>query len=267
VADACAQKPCLNRGQCVNYRSGSSYVCFCNRLHRGAICELQSNTCGNDSPCLNGGTCFVDQNGQLACLCAPGFRGPRCKTPSDVCLQSPCLNGGSCFDAGNGAYKCVCLAGYSGETCQKVTASCSSKSCLNKGVCEPSEALHKFICKCPRGFIGTRCERKDACLDEPCLNGATCETMYVQNTAKVLRKADPKPKAKDEDQNTTVRQYSCLCAEGYKGVTCELNATTGALAGLGQNTCSPNPCLNGGRCRVSIRSDAGMRVVLMKIMT
>lgn len=54
--------------------------------------------------------------------------------------------------------------------------------------------------------------QEDECESVPCLNGGSCQ-----------------------DQ---VNGFSCVCAEGYSGNTCEIDI----------DDCAPNPCQNGGGC-------------------
>lgn len=44
------------------------------------------------------------------------------------------------------------------------------------------------------------------------------------------------------DSSTAQARFTCDCAAGYTGVTCDV-----PLAG---NPCDPSPCLNGGQCLV-----------------
>ena len=39
-----------------------------------------------------------------------------------------------------------------------------------------------------------------------------------------------------------VNSFNCLCAEGYEGNLCEIST----------NDCDPDPCENGGTCRVNV---------------
>ncbi len=64
-------------------------------------------------------------------------------------------------------------------------------------------------CTCANGFSGTNCET-DACLPNPCQNGATCVR--------------------------TIGGRTCTCANGFSGTNCETDA------------CKPNPCQNGATC-------------------
>ncbi|XP_052792089.1 neurogenic locus notch homolog protein 1-like [Mya arenaria] len=50
---------------------------------------------------------------------------------------------------------------------------CTSSTCLNGGTC--MDAIGSFICTCPTGYMGYRCDVDiDHCASNPCLNGGVC---------------------------------------------------------------------------------------------
>jgi hypothetical protein len=89
---------------------------------------------------------------------------------------------------------------------------------LRYGDCE--NTISGFICHCPLGLKGTRCEsfllsNEDPCLSNPCWSGGTC-------------KLDGK-------------DWTCDCPPGYSGVQCR---STNDF-----NICFNNkPCKNNGVC-------------------
>ncbi|XP_072043967.1 uncharacterized protein [Amphiura filiformis] len=71
-----------------------------------------------------------------------------------------------------------------------------------------------YQCTCKPGFIGNGllCEDIDECTSSPCMNDGTCET--------------------------DVNSYSCRCATGYTGDTCQIDI----------DECTSFSCMNGGTC-------------------
>ena len=65
---------------------------------------------------------------------------------------------------------------------------------MNQGTCMRDNG--GFRCVCPPGYTGTRCEIRDACQSNPCMNGGTCQTVNGNG-------------------------YQCICPSGYTGVRCE----------------------------------------------
>ncbi|XP_067242210.1 hyaluronan-binding protein 2-like [Chanodichthys erythropterus] len=94
---------------------------------------------------------------------------------------------------------------------QGLRGKCSPNPCLNGGVCE--EKRDKFKCKCPRQFVGRRCERGK----RVCKRG-TCGTGLC-----LLTSAPP--------------YYKCKCIPPFAPPNCKSPIP-----------CAPNPCQNNGRC-------------------
>ena len=86
---------------------------------------------------------------------------------------------------------------------------CSPNPCQNGGSCSPTDdLLSDFICSCPEGFTGARCEiASDVCLIlMPCMHGGECRL----------------------DMTATVG-YRCICTATHVGPQCETpvgNTTT-----------------------------------------
>ena len=68
---------------------------------------------------------------------------------------------------------------------------------MNQGNCIQENS--GFRCICPPGFTGTRCDIREACQSNPCMNGGTCQT--VNNNL----------------------GYQCICPAGYNGTHCEIS--------------------------------------------
>ncbi|XP_015114081.1 protein eyes shut [Diachasma alloeum] len=75
---------------------------------------------------------------------------------SFLCLLNPCRNFGSCHDIDGKVY-CKCIAGYSGEMCEKTA--CDDNPCYFGATCISSPGTG-FICVCPLGMHGLRCEEE-----------------------------------------------------------------------------------------------------------
>lgn len=124
------------------------------------------------------------------------FLGACHDTPADT-------SGPTCTDGvQNGTETAVdcggdgCSSCASGETCQ-VDGDCLSGHCDAQG-----------LCGCPEGYVETvdgGCENVDDCAPNPCQNGGTC--------------------------TDGVNAYTCACAEGYWGTTCERACAQGSCTG------------------------------------
>ncbi|XP_042705431.2 delta-like protein 4 isoform X2 [Chrysemys picta bellii] len=152
----CVDSPCFNGGTCLEKDQGASYTCRCPLGFTGSNCEKKVDRC-TSNPCANGGHCF--DLGQLrVCRCRAGFSGQKCEININECTRNPCSNGGSCHDLIND-YTCTCLPGYTGRNCDiKTRDECASGPCQNGATCYDGLYNANFLCNCPYGFMGSRCE-------------------------------------------------------------------------------------------------------------
>ena len=70
------------------------------------------------NPCQNGGMCYLNSLGQVACTCTSYFTGYYCEATIDVCVSIPCQNGGTCKIPNGSGYRCTCVQGYTGINCE-----------------------------------------------------------------------------------------------------------------------------------------------------
>ncbi|VDP44918.1 unnamed protein product [Heligmosomoides polygyrus] len=91
--------------------------------------------------------------------------------------------------------------------------SCVDQPCRNGARCETVSG-RDYRCVCVAGYHGKNCEHEiDACYGHPCLNNAVC---------KVIQEG----------------RFTCVCPKGFKGDYCEINI----------DDCEKNKCQNGAKC-------------------
>uniref|UniRef100_A0A914BUV6 Cubilin n=1 Tax=Acrobeloides nanus TaxID=290746 RepID=A0A914BUV6_9BILA len=146
---------------------------------------------------------------------------------TDECLNAPCKNGGTCIDL-MGKYHCICPDHFEGTTCEKTIDECAlfqgtHAGCQNNGTCENLKT-GGFICKCPKGFFGQRCQTKTAACDyslDLCGEHGHCVPAASSNSV----------------------GYRCLCEWGFKSSENADNPTCVDI-----DECLDNPCYPGATC-------------------
>ncbi|KAH7984134.1 hypothetical protein HPB52_017345 [Rhipicephalus sanguineus] len=144
---------------------------------------------------------------------------------------------------------------YVGEYCQHANP-CHTGGpgfrCQNGGTCNVEMSVTngpKFSCRCPVGYSATMCEIKvpNACDSQPCHNGATCQLLTLQNytcvcangfRGKYCDKVDhcaSQPCLNYGSCQSKEDSYSCICAPGYSGASCAVDV----------DECQTRPCMHG----------------------
>ncbi|XP_072518295.1 protein crumbs homolog 2a isoform X2 [Salminus brasiliensis] len=134
-----------------------------------------------------------------------------CPAEVDECASDPCVGVRSeCLSESDG-FTCLCPGGFGGDDCSARITDCVDQPCLNNATCR--RQLDGFTCECAPGFRGERCEEDvDECVSHPCQNGAICKD--------------------------SINEYHCFCVPGYQGYNCEIDI----------NECASRPCENNGTC-------------------
>ncbi|XP_072293378.1 protein delta homolog 2 [Eucyclogobius newberryi] len=181
---------------CVHGSCELPWQCVCEEGWGGRFCSKDLRAC-HSAPCLHGGTCVMEDSGDITCLCAEGYHGNRCQLRAGPCHQHrwACLNGGQCEDHFGFAasFSCRCLAGFSGARCEVDIDDCVLSPCANGATC--SDGVNRFTCSCAPGFSGRFCSvNVDECASRPCANGGRCLDL--------------------------ANAYRCLCRHGYAGPAC-----------------------------------------------
>ena len=65
---------------------------------------------------------------------------------------------------------CQCPQGYSGSRCEIATLGCEQEPCVNGGTCELNE--NTYLCSCVGGWSGFNCEQQ---IDECMLQDVPCQ--------------------------------------------------------------------------------------------
>uniref|UniRef100_A0A8C1WMA3 Notch receptor 3 n=1 Tax=Cyprinus carpio TaxID=7962 RepID=A0A8C1WMA3_CYPCA len=287
--DEC-RKPgkCLNGGICMN--TAGSFRCECLAGYSGRTCEIPTQPCA-PSQCLNGGTCHQTGDHTYDCACLPGFKGHNCEENVDDCPGNKCMNGGICVDGVNtyncqclpewtgqycaedvneclmqpnachnggtcfntiGGHTCVCVNGWTGDDCSENIDDCATAVCFNGATCH--DRVASFFCECPVGKTGLLCHLDDACVSNPCNEGAVCDTNPLNGRAICTCPAGFVGGACNQDMDecsiganpcehfgkcvNTEGSFQCQCGRGYTGPRCEIDI----------NECLSMPCQNDATC-------------------
>ena len=112
---------------------------------------------------------------------------------------------------------------------------CNPNPCLNSGVCTVGNS-GTFVCACPAGFIGTRCETYSS---EHFKNKLFEIWQPKLTNASFFNEKDCSPpcvfgKCVEQLNNP----HKCLCIPGYIGPACDTDI----------HECASNPCQNIGVC-------------------
>ncbi|XP_034662158.1 protein serrate isoform X2 [Drosophila subobscura] len=242
-----------------HYACGSEGQKLCLNGWQGVNCEEAICKTGCDPV---HGKC--DRPGE--CECRPGWRGPLC----NECMVYPGCKHGSCNGS---AWKCVCDTNWGGILCDQDLNYCGThEPCKHGGTCE-NTAPDQYRCTCAEGLSGEQCEIVEhPCATQPCRNGGTC-TLKPMNATRppvyrimrgmstsmgrpISRRNSIRSLAnlRLESQNGStggalgsspglplkplVAEFTCGCAAGWTGPTCEINI----------DECAGGPCEHGGTC-------------------
>ncbi len=116
-------------------------------------------------------------------ICPPGavfddVQGQCVTEDGDACDPNPCRNGARCYEVPiehvPEGYVCDCPRGFEGPRCETPIPPCDPNPCANGGLCTARGT--DYECACPPGFEGRRCRvAVDPCADQPCRNGGVCQ--------------------------------------------------------------------------------------------
>ncbi|XP_045541991.1 basement membrane-specific heparan sulfate proteoglycan core protein isoform X1 [Papilio machaon] len=110
----------------------------------------------------------------------------------DSCVPNVCLHGGVCQEARNErGYVCLCPAGYAGLRCDRTGEAC------RPGLCGPgrcTDTADGYKCACPVTFTGKNCEQKQN-IEYPAFTGSAFLAIRLPRTSRRYFRMSMKIKA------------------------------------------------------------------------
>ncbi|KAJ8041572.1 Hyalin [Holothuria leucospilota] len=281
--DPCNSFPCESGGTCLETSTGG-YVCMCRDGYAGINCDQFTGSLPvlqfacSSNPCTNGGTCRNSYNSasdnvnyepQYTCICPSGFSGSNCQIPTvvnpqlNVCSGGRCQNGGECFNTYESftqavLYSCSCPVGFIGQDCDiSADNPCDSSPCQNGAFCAPFNTY--FMCSCIDGFTGTFCQLPPDS-GRPFVLNCPTEEITITTQGNTATASWTEPVAIINGQQVAATFQSHIPGQsfivGTTPVTYVFSTLNSQFAEClffvtvksSTDRCSPQPCLNGGRC-------------------
>lgn len=144
----------------------------------GQYCAEDVNEClMQPNACHNGGTCFNTIGGHT-CVCVNGWTGNDCSENIDDCATAVCFNGATCHDR-VASFFCECPVGKTGTTFNRFWFKIRFKVYNLKN----SIPLALHVLTCLLFTAGLLCHLDDACVSNPCNEGAVCDTNPLNGRA------------------------------------------------------------------------------------
>ncbi|KAH8257786.1 hypothetical protein KR038_001281 [Drosophila bunnanda] len=199
LCSECMVYPGCKHGSC----NGSAWKCVCDTNWGGILCDQDLNYCGTHEPCKHGGTCENTAPDQYRCTCAEGLSGEQCEIVEHPCATQPCRNGGTC-------------------------------------TLKPMNATRPPVYRIMRGMgsLGKPISRRESI--------RSLEHLRLQEEA-ARNGSGPGlgrgavglvPQQQQPLMTPPAAGFTCGCAAGWTGPTCEINI----------DECAGGPCEHGGTC-------------------
>ncbi len=282
IAAACTPNPCANGGACTP--SGeTTFTCACATGYTGptcmtaVMCPLLPAPANGDvaiSSLLAGGTAQYECDVGYAlmggatrtCQSDGTWSGsaPTCAAVANPCTSMPCQHGGVCTPGAGNTFTCSCAGtGYGGTTCNTPVDCGALTPPANGSITTSPPSSTTF------GTTATY-----ACNPTYTLSGSatrTCEASGMwSGTAPTCTPQTSNPCSPNPCQNAGVctatgpTTFTCACAAGYSGTTCQTPFDCGALSPPANGTvtaasttlgatamygCNPNYTLTGNATR------------------
>jgi len=279
LVDECVSNPCQNSGVCVD--KPYNFECVCTSGFAGKNCDRSFDSCidlvQGKNDCKHGNCRHLNVY-TFVCECDVGYKGVTCEESYTPCSSNPCKNDATCTETPQSQlpntfqYFCECKSGFVGQNCEKVSGICESiiEPCGKFGACKPHPSSpYHYLCDCEDGYSGDLCDEIDLCRSEPCLNGATCTFMPIEEDVRCDCDSGFQGKlcSMDTDECSSypcysprvcvdfVGFYDCQCpginiGRHYKGLFCDTceNGWAGPVCDQNINDCDSDPCYRGGTC-------------------
>ncbi|XP_070192615.1 neurogenic locus notch homolog protein 1-like isoform X2 [Littorina saxatilis] len=244
--DDCQEQLCEHNGTCFDLVN--DFQCICTPRYTGRKCGVYIDRC-LATPCQHGAQCRDPGYDEvLQCRCTPEWTGELCDQDVDECLLDPCANGSECVNT-PGSFTCKCPEGWTGllcqedvnecqllmdkekeQRCEEDVDECSGGPCAKTATCINTPG--SFHCVCPNGWKGDNCDQDiDECSEdtEPPVSCSGSDTNCSQSVDINSHCNDdpscvtrfPPPCKNNATCLNTPGNFSCSCASGWTGRTCE----------------------------------------------
>lgn len=140
------------------------------------------------------------------------------------------------------SYVCVCPQGFEGTRCENKMLTCADTPCFHGGKCKERGDGKSYVCECPAGYTGHNCERKVNKCTSLQCVNGIASSFFFTNKNILFLFLEIVPHTL-----LSLTGGHCVVQGNLRLCSCR-SGFAGLRCEININECSSNPCANGSTC-------------------